>query len=83
MGDNVYFEGDPETDSARRHMERVLKGEPSRRKWPWMAAALGGGGLWFIWQAGRAAARAGEATAPDGDTSDGPSVRRRPHEALK
>ena len=48
MGD-VYFDGDPAVDSSRRHMERVLKGEP-RRKWPWLVAAIGGGGLWALWR---------------------------------
>jgi hypothetical protein len=38
MSDGPYFDGDPATDSARRHMERVLKGEPTR-KWPWLPAA--------------------------------------------
>jgi hypothetical protein len=53
VDDGVYFDGDPATDSARRHMERVLKGEPSPRKWPWVLAALGGGGLWWMWRQGR------------------------------
>ena len=57
MGD-VYFDGDPATDSARRHMERVLKGESGRRKWPWVAMALGGGGLWALWRAASEDARA-------------------------
>ena len=47
----VYFDGDPAVDSSRRHMERVLKGEP-RRKWPWLVAAIGGGGLWALWRMG-------------------------------
>ena len=47
----VYFDGDPAVDSSRRHMERVLKGEP-RRKWPWLVAAVGGGGLWALWRMG-------------------------------
>ena len=57
---DVYLEGDPEVDSTRRHMERVLKGSPGRRRWPWIAAALGGGGLWALWRVGQAAARARE-----------------------
>ena len=48
---NVYFDGDPAVDSSRRHMERVLKGEP-RRKWPWLVAAVGGGGLFALWRMG-------------------------------
>ncbi len=49
MGD-VYFEGDPAVDSSRRHMERVLKGENTRRRWPLLLTALAGGGLWAIWR---------------------------------
>lgn len=52
---DVYFEGDPEIDSARRRMERVLKGEPPPPRWPWILAALGGGGVWMMWRWGRAA----------------------------
>ena len=48
MGD-LYFDGDPAVDSSRRHMERVLKGEP-RPKVAWLAAAIGGGGLWALWR---------------------------------
>lgn len=49
---DVYFEGDPATDSTRRQLERVLKEEP-RPRWPWMAAlAAGGAGLLF-WQVRR------------------------------
>ena len=50
---DVYFEGDPEIDSARRRMERVLKGEPPPSRWPWILAALGGSGLWMMWRWGR------------------------------
>lgn len=46
---DIYFEGDPAVDSSRRHMERVLMGEPPRRKWPFVLAALGGG-LWALWR---------------------------------
>jgi hypothetical protein len=53
MPDDLYFEGDPELDSRRRHLERVLKGEPPRRKWPWVLALLAGGGAWAIWRAGK------------------------------
>jgi hypothetical protein len=37
----VYLNGDPETESTRRHMERVLRGEP-RRRWPWLIGLLAG-----------------------------------------
>ena len=43
MDNNVFFDGDPDHDSRRRHMERVLKGGPPRRRWPWVVAILGGG----------------------------------------
>ena len=56
MSGDLHFDGDPATDSARRHMERVLKGEPTR-KWPWVMAALGGGGLWMLFRMGGDAAR--------------------------
>ena len=55
MGDEPYFDGDPAIDSTRHRMERVLKGEPPPRRWPLILAALGGGGLLWMWQAGRAA----------------------------
>jgi hypothetical protein len=62
MTDSVYFDGDPETDSSRRHMERVLRGE-SGRKWPWLLAAVAGGGLFALW---RTAAQA-QSTDPKDD----------------
>lgn len=67
MSDEVYFDGDPATDSRRRHMERVLKGEPAR-KWPWILAALGGGGLWMLWRVGGQAAGSRTAAAADTPT---------------
>lgn len=66
MSGDLHFDGDPATDSARRHMERVLKGEPAR-KWPWIVAALGGGGLWMLFRMGGDAARnrtAGDSATP-------------------
>jgi len=65
MNDTVYFEGDPGTDSTRRHMERVLKGSEPPRRWPWVLAAVGSGGIWFLWHVGRATARARERSAPE------------------
>jgi hypothetical protein len=57
MTDIVHFEGDPATDSARRHLERVLTNPEPSRRWPWMLAALGSGGAWFMWRRSRSAAR--------------------------
>jgi hypothetical protein len=51
MSDDLWFDGDPATDSARRHMERVLKGEPAR-KWPWVVAALGSAAVWMLYRLG-------------------------------
>ena len=59
MGD-IYFEGDPATDSARRHMERVLKGQEKPRRWPLLLGALGTGAVWLLWSSGRDAARTRE-----------------------
>jgi len=73
MNDGVYFEGDPATDSARRHMERVLKGEPTRR-WPWYLAALGSAGVWFIWRSGRDAAGASSEPAAAGSPDQPPAA---------
>ena len=57
---DLYFDGDPAVDSPRRHMERVLKGEGSRRKWPFVLMALGGGGLWAIWKTAKGGHPAGD-----------------------
>jgi hypothetical protein len=57
MNDSVYFDGDPKTDSTRRHMERVLKSPESARRWPWALAALGAGGVWMLWRLGRSSVR--------------------------
>jgi hypothetical protein len=64
MAENYYyFDGDPETDSARRHLERVLK-EPTtpHRKWPWVLAAVAGVATWYFWPRG----------TKNGDTPEGP-----------
>ena len=52
MAEDLYFEGDPGTESTRRHMERVLRGEPQRR-WPWLLGALAGGTAFAFWRARR------------------------------
>jgi hypothetical protein len=49
MSDNLYFDGDPATDSARRHLERVLKEPEPHRKWPWVVAALAAAAAWYLW----------------------------------
>lgn len=67
MSDDVYFDGDPELDSRRRHLERVLKGGPPRRKWPWVLALVAGGGTWAIWRAGKRAGQESAVTPPSGD----------------
>ena len=69
MSDDVYFDGDPELDSRRRHLERVLKGGPPRRKWPWVLALVAGGSTWAIWRAGKRAGQESAATPPSGDGS--------------
>lgn len=46
-----YFAGDPERDSPRRHMQRVLAESPSpRRHWPWLLGFLAGSGSWTLWR---------------------------------
>ena len=55
MPDDLYFDGDPALDRRRRHLERVLRGDPPRRKWPWIVALLAGGSTWAIWRAGKEA----------------------------
>lgn len=71
MDDGVYFEGDPATDSARRHMERVLKSPEAAPRWPWVVAALGSVGLWTLWRWGRAAAHPKDASAREPKTGGG------------
>jgi hypothetical protein len=46
--DELHFDGDPETDSTRRRLERVLK-QQDRPRWPWFTAAAAGGTFLF-WQ---------------------------------
>ena len=66
MSDGPYFDGDPATESARRHLERVLKSPEPPPRWPWVLAALGSGGLWMLWRLGRAVAHAKQRAEEDG-----------------
>jgi len=54
MGDDLHFDGDPATDSARRHLERVLKEPESRRRWPWVVATVAAAAAWYFWPRSRA-----------------------------
>jgi hypothetical protein len=74
MSDSVYFEGDPATDSSRRHMERVLKGEPTR-KWPWLLAAVASGGLFALWRVAGQAQPAEPAAADTSSPQQGAAAR--------
>jgi hypothetical protein len=51
MSDDLYFNGDPATDSARRHLERVLKEPERHRRWPWVVGAVAAGLIWYFWPA--------------------------------
>lgn len=44
-------------------MERVLEGREKPSRWPWVLAALGSGGVWFLWRLGKDAARAHDGVA--------------------
>jgi hypothetical protein len=68
--ESVYFDGDPAVDSSRRHMERVLKGDPGPPKWTWLLAAVAGGGLFALW---RAAGQAGQAPPKPAPDASGPT----------
>ena len=65
MADDLYFYGDPETDSARRHMERVLKGERPRR-WPWVVGTAMAVAAWYFWPRGRTQQAQKDATGAAG-----------------
>ena len=43
MPDDFYFDGDPAQASRRRHLKRVIKGDPRKRRWPWVMCILAGG----------------------------------------
>ena len=49
MSDHIYFSGDPEHDSARRHLERVLSDKEPKR-WPFLAALFAGGTVFTLWR---------------------------------
>jgi len=49
MDNRYYFAGDPSTDSARRHLERVLNAPP-RRQWRWLAALFAGSTVFAVWR---------------------------------
>jgi hypothetical protein len=66
VGD-LYFEGDPATDSTRRRLERVLK-EESRPRWPWFAA-LAAGGTAFLWWQVRKRRRNGNSSEASGESN--------------
>ena len=63
MDEDVYFDGDPAHDSRRRHLERVIKGGPPPRRWPWVVLAAGGG-AWAFWRLIQKPAAARTADAP-------------------
>jgi hypothetical protein len=53
MADDLYFDGDPETDSTRRHLERVLKEPRTHRRWPWVVGSVAALAAWYFWPRGR------------------------------
>jgi hypothetical protein len=53
MADDLYFDGDPETDSTRRHLERVLKEPRKHRRWPWVVGSAAALAAWYFWPRGR------------------------------
>lgn len=55
MDDDVYFDGDPATDSTRRHLERVLKEPQGHRRWPWVVGSLAAVAAWYFWPRSRGA----------------------------
>jgi hypothetical protein len=70
MSDQLYFEGDPATDSTRRHLQRVL-GSSQPRRWG-MALVLAGGGAWGFWRLVRAVRSPRPADSPN--ASEPPAV---------
>jgi hypothetical protein len=72
MGD-LHFDGDPETDSTRRRLERVMKEERPRSWWPWKTALLAGGTAFVWWQLNRRKPR------KDGDGTNAATTSPRKH----
>jgi hypothetical protein len=62
MSDDLYFDGDPSTDSTRRQLERVMKDEPRRRRWPWVVGSLAAVAAWYFWPRGPATQTSKEAS---------------------
>jgi hypothetical protein len=48
-------------------MERVLNSPQTARRWPWVLAALGSGGVWLLWHWGRESAHGREAAGTGQD----------------
>jgi hypothetical protein len=62
--DELHFEGDPETNSTRRRLERILRAEEQpRSEWRWVAALAAGATALLFWQVRR---RRGNGHAADG-----------------
>lgn len=76
MSDQLYFEGDPATDSTRRHLQRVL-GSSQPRRWG-MALVLAGGGAWGFWRLFRAVRSPGSADERDPGGQPRAGTTRRP-----
>jgi hypothetical protein len=52
MDEDLYFEGDPASDSTRRHLERVLNEPRRRRRWPWVVGSVAAVAAWYFWPLG-------------------------------
>lgn len=69
MADDVYFDGDPETDSTRRHLERVLNEPRRHRRWPWVVGSVAAVAAWYFWPRRQAAQVDKETKAPSQSSS--------------
>jgi len=74
MSDHIYFAGDPAQDSARRHLERVLR-QPQPRRWPLLAAIFAGGTAFTLW---RVRQNRRKKANDDGPSPTSPEPRRNP-----